>query len=61
VPLRQHYLPITALGAATAGAHRLAQTARREIKTNPRLLALAKRARGMVNRAKRAPGVESPD
>jgi CelD/BcsL family acetyltransferase involved in cellulose biosynthesis len=58
VPLRQHYLPRTVPGYAAAFAHRLAQSARREIKSNKTLLALAKRLRAIKNRGANAPAEE---
>jgi CelD/BcsL family acetyltransferase involved in cellulose biosynthesis len=59
VALRQHYLPLTPLGHIAAAGHRAAQWARREIKSNPRLLTLAKRVRSILNRGGRpAPATE---
>jgi CelD/BcsL family acetyltransferase involved in cellulose biosynthesis len=50
IPLRQHYLAMTPWGHAVALAHRGAQSARRNIKTNPKLLALAKKLRATMHR-----------
>jgi CelD/BcsL family acetyltransferase involved in cellulose biosynthesis len=50
IPLRQHYLPLTPLGHLASAGHRSAQWVRREIKSNPRLLALAKRTRSLLHR-----------
>ncbi len=48
VPVRHHYLPVTAWGAAAASAHRGLHRARARIKSDPRLLAAAKGVRGML-------------
>jgi CelD/BcsL family acetyltransferase involved in cellulose biosynthesis len=50
IPVRHHYVPITRRGAIAAAAHRRWQQARAQIKSDPRLLALAKKARGAMLR-----------
>jgi CelD/BcsL family acetyltransferase involved in cellulose biosynthesis len=48
IPVRHHYMPITRRGAIAAAAHRRWQLTRAAIKSDPRLLAFAKRARGAM-------------
>ncbi len=60
-PVRQHYVPLTPLGHVAAASHRIAQHTRHDIKTNPRLLALAKKARALMNRGKTAAQEEAAD
>lgn len=48
IPVRHHYVPITRRGALAASVHRGAQVAKARIKSEPRLLELAKRARGAM-------------
>jgi CelD/BcsL family acetyltransferase involved in cellulose biosynthesis len=50
IPVRHHYMPITRRGALAASVHRGIQQMRRRIKSDPRLLEMAKRARGMMLR-----------
>lgn len=50
IPVRHHYLPLTARGRAVAFAHRSWKAARRRVKQNPTLLAIAKRARTVFRR-----------
>ena len=58
IPVRQHYLPLTAVGRMAAYGHRSWQTARRRIKEDPRMLAFAKRVRAVFTRTKAAPAVK---
>ncbi len=48
IPVRHHYVPITRRGALAMAAHRALHQARAQIKSDPRLLELAKRARGVM-------------
>lgn len=48
IPVRHHYVPVTRRGALAASLHRRAHLAKARIKSDPRLLDLAKRARGMM-------------
>lgn len=50
IPVRHHYLPLTAKGVAVSFAHRSLKLVRHRIKSNPTLLALAKRVRATVRR-----------
>jgi CelD/BcsL family acetyltransferase involved in cellulose biosynthesis len=53
IPVRHHYLPLTANGRAAALAHRMLKTARHTVKSNPALLALAKRMRTAMHKGKK--------
>jgi CelD/BcsL family acetyltransferase involved in cellulose biosynthesis len=48
IPVRHHYLPITAIGAVAAAAQRGAHVVKARIKANPTLLAAAKRLRARM-------------
>ena len=48
VPVRNHYVAITRRGAVAIAAHRGVQRLKVRIKSDPRLLDLAKRARGLL-------------
>jgi CelD/BcsL family acetyltransferase involved in cellulose biosynthesis len=48
IPVRHHYVPITRRGALAASAHRRWQVTRTRIKSDERLLALAKDFRGLM-------------
>lgn len=50
IPVRQHYLPITRRGALASTAHRNWALQRQRIKSDPRMLKLAKAVRGTVLR-----------
>lgn len=50
VQVRDHYIPVTAIGAVAALTHRSVLTTKARIKSDPRLLRLAKVARGMMLR-----------
>jgi CelD/BcsL family acetyltransferase involved in cellulose biosynthesis len=50
VPVRHHYVPVTRRGALAASLHRSAHAAKARIKSDPRLLEMAKRARGVMLR-----------
>ena len=52
IPVRHHYIPITRRGAVAASLHRSWQLTRARIKSDPKLLELAKRLRGVVARLK---------
>jgi hypothetical protein len=52
IPVRHHYLPLTAMGRTVALAHRVLKTARHKVKSNPALLALAKRVRTAMHKPK---------
>ena len=52
IAVRHHYVPITRRGALAASAHRRWQVTRAQIKSDPRLLEMAKRARGVMARLK---------
>lgn len=61
IPVRQHYLPITRRGALAAAAHIGWQKLRHRIKSDERLLGLAKRLRGaMLAMTGKAATVEKP-
>ena len=55
IPVRHHYIPITRRGAVAATLHRGWQTTRARIKSDPKLLEMAKRVRGVVARLKGGP------
>lgn len=55
IPVHQHYLPLTPVGALAAFVHRSWHTARRRIKDQPRMLALAKKVRAALNRTRLRP------
>jgi CelD/BcsL family acetyltransferase involved in cellulose biosynthesis len=57
IPVRHHYLPLTATGRAVTFAHRMLKTVRHRVKSNPALLALAKRVRTAMHKP-RAQGEE---
>lgn len=48
ISVRHHYVPITRRGALAASAHRRWQVTRAQIKSDPRLLDMAKRVRGLL-------------
>ena len=48
IPVRHHYVPITRRGALAVSLHRGAHLAKARIKSDPRLLQLAKRGRGLL-------------
>lgn len=48
IPVRHHYVPITRRGALAASIHRRWQVTRRQIKSDERLLAMAKNVRGLM-------------
>jgi len=48
VAVRHHYLPVTRRGSIGASVHRRWQATRQRIKSDPRLLALAKQLRGAL-------------
>ena len=48
ITVRHHYVPITRRGALAASVHRRWQVTRAQIKSDPRLLELAKRVRGLL-------------
>jgi CelD/BcsL family acetyltransferase involved in cellulose biosynthesis len=50
IPVRHHYLPLTARGRAAAFAHRGFKAARHAVKSNPALLAMAKRMRAVAHK-----------
>ncbi len=52
IPVRHHYLPLTALGHAASGLHRNWQLGRRRIKENRHLLAFAKAIRSRLHKAR---------
>ena len=52
ITVRHHYVPITRRGALAASAHRRWQVTRAQIKSDPRLLEVAKRVRGVMARLK---------
>ncbi|MEO8756367.1 MAG: GNAT family N-acetyltransferase [Devosia sp.] len=52
VTVRHHYVPITRRGALAASAHRRWQVTRAQVKSDPRLLAMAKSVRGVLARLK---------
>lgn len=52
IPVRHHYIPITRRGALAATVHRGWQSTRARIKSDPKLLEMAKRLRGVVARLK---------
>jgi len=62
IPVRQHYVALTPLGTAAAGAHRGWQVLRARLKANKRVMAAIKAARGWVlrNRAPSGEGHEAP-
>ena len=62
IAVRHHYVPITRRGAIAAAAHRRWQLTRAAIKSDPRLLALAKKARGVMLKlsGKGAPVASAP-
>jgi CelD/BcsL family acetyltransferase involved in cellulose biosynthesis len=60
IPVRHHYVPITRRGALAASAHRRWQVTRAQIKADPRLLEMAKRARGVMARLKGKGGSAAP-
>jgi CelD/BcsL family acetyltransferase involved in cellulose biosynthesis len=51
LPLRSHYVPLTAVGLLGGRAHRSWQKVRVRIKTDPRLLKAAKALRSVLNRS----------
>ncbi len=55
IPVRDHYLPVTAVGALAGAAHRSVLTAKVRIKADPRLLRVAKVGRGGLLRLRGAP------
>lgn len=55
IPVRQHYQPITRRGALAAQAHRNWAVLRQRVKSDARLLKLAKAARGLLVRASANP------
>jgi CelD/BcsL family acetyltransferase involved in cellulose biosynthesis len=61
IPVRHHYVPVTRRGALAASLHRQMQTTRRRIKSDPRLLELAKRARGTMLKLSGKGGVAAPE
>ena len=61
IPVRHHYVPVTRRGALAASLHRQMQTTRRRIKSDPRLLELAKRVRGAMLRARGKGSAASPN
>lgn len=58
IPVRHHYLPLSTNGRAVAFAHRMLKTARHRIKSNPALLAMAKRVRTAMHKTKAPAGSE---
>ena len=52
IPVRHHYLPLTPMGRGVAFAHRAFKTVRHRVKSNPALLALAKRVRTAMHKGK---------
>jgi CelD/BcsL family acetyltransferase involved in cellulose biosynthesis len=52
IPVRHHYIPITRRGAVAASVHRSWQLTRARIKSDPKLLEMAKRVRGVMARLK---------
>ena len=48
IPVRHHYIPITRRGAIAASVHRGAMMLRQQVKSDPRLLGIAKLVRGMM-------------
>ncbi|HEY4199926.1 MAG TPA: GNAT family N-acetyltransferase [Devosiaceae bacterium] len=58
IALRQHYLPLNWRGRMACGAYRQWQRSRSAIKSNARLLALAKNLRGLANRSPKAEASE---
>lgn len=61
IPVRQHYQPITRRGALAAQAHRNWALLRQRIKSDIRLLKLAKTARGLLVRALGKPPAGAED
>ena len=59
VPVRTHYLPITRRGAIVVATFRAMQRLKTSIKSDPRLLALAKRARSVLVRT--TPAISAPN
>jgi CelD/BcsL family acetyltransferase involved in cellulose biosynthesis len=62
IAVRHHYVPITRRGAMAASIHRGWQVARTRIKSDPRLLAMAKRVRATMLKltGKGAPAASRP-
>lgn len=48
IPVRHHYVPITRRGALAVAAHRGLHRLKARVKSDPRLLELAKRTRGLL-------------
>lgn len=61
VPVRDHFLPLTWRGEAAAGLWQGWQALRTRIKSDPRLLQLAKSVRGRLNRTPAAPAPGAQD
>jgi CelD/BcsL family acetyltransferase involved in cellulose biosynthesis len=62
IPVRNHYLPLTAMGRLSAVAHRAGHQLKHRVKSDPRLLAMAKWVRGrMQGVPDPAPKIEHED
>jgi len=59
LPLRQHYVPLTPVGALAAVAHRGAMQLKRRIKDDPRLMGWVRAVRARVGSSKPARGEAS--
>ena len=50
IPVRSHYYPLTAAGRLAAFGHRRFKLVRRQIKTDPKLMSMARRVRALTGR-----------
>lgn len=60
IPVRHHYVPLTTLGSVAGEGHRTWQVLRQRIKSNARLMSLAKRLRAHFQKSPASAIGESP-